>query len=442
MREVFNFNNLEELKEYMDNNGIDIPVSEDLDIFKKKVNIGNITAPNAIAVNPMEGCDGNPDGTPSELTLRRYDRFSKGGAGLIWVEAVAVVPEGKANPRQLFINEKNSYSYKDMLDTIRKNAVEKFGNDNNPVAIMQLTHSGRFSRPYNRPEPVLACRVPCLDEKYKIDDSVKIITDEDLEKLEDEFVKAAVLAEKAGYDGVDIKSCHRYLISGLLAAHTRPGKYGGDFEGRTRFLLNIIDKVKSAVSKDFIVTLRMNAYDGIAWPYGFGVKKDDPATPDFHEPIKLLKILESKKVEIVNITMGTPYYNPHVNRPYDSGGYEPPEHPIKGVERLIKGIARLKKETVDMKFVATGYTWLRELAAFAGAGVLKNNMADFIGFGRQAFAYPDYAEDLLSAAGMQRKKCCITCGKCTDLMRADTVTGCVVKDGRVYAPIYKDVVKL
>lgn len=440
-REVFNFKDLGGFKTYLQEHYVNIPVSENLEVFKTRTYLGAKCAPNTIAFNPMEGCDGHPDGTPSDLTIRRYDRFSKGGAGLIWMEAVAVVQEGKANPRQLLINESNCKAYEALLNQIRNNAKEKFGQEHNPLVIMQLTHSGRFSRPYNKAQPVPACRVPCLDRKYGLDDSVKIITDQELEELEDRFVQAALLAEKAGYDGVDIKSCHRYLISGLLAAHTRPGKYGGDFEGRTRFLLNVVDKVQAATGKDFLVTLRLNVYDGIEWPYGFGVSKEDPMEPDFSEPVKLLNILEDKGVKLANITMGTPYYNPHVNRPYDSGGYTPPEPPIKGVERLIQGIGSLKSQTKNMRFVATGYSWLRDLAQYVGAGVLENNMADFIGFGRQAFAYPDLAYDILYQGGMKREKCCITCSKCTDLMRADTVTGCVIKDSGTYAPIYKRDVK-
>lgn len=438
-REVFKFKNFDEFKEGIEKLGANIPVSENLEIFKTKVILGDKTAPNSIALNPMEGCDALPDGTPSELSIRRFDRYSKGGAGLIWMEAVAVVHEGKANPRQLLINSDNLGAYEKLMDQMCENAQKAF--NHKPVVIMQLTHSGRFSRPDDKPEPVLACRVPVLDEKYGLDDSVRIITDDELERLEEEFVKAAVLAEKAGYDGVDIKSCHRYLISGLLAAHTRPGKYGGDFEGRTRFLLNVIDKVKDATGKDFLVTCRLNGYDGIEYPYGFGVSKEDPLVPDFSEPVKLLNILEDKGVRLVNITMGTPYFNPHVNRPYDGGGYIPPEHPIKGVERLIQGIGTLKSQTKNMAFVSTGYSWLREMAQYVGAGILENRLADFIGFGRQSFAYPDMANDLLYQGGMQRKKCCIACSKCTELMRADTVTGCVVKDKEVYVPIYKRDVK-
>ncbi|HBN84291.1 MAG TPA: flavin oxidoreductase/NADH oxidase [Clostridiales bacterium] len=438
-REVFKFKNFDEFKEDIEKLGANIPVSENLEIFKTKVILGDKTAPNSIALNPMEGCDALPDGTPSELSIRRFDRYSKGGAGLIWMEAVAVVHEGKANPRQFLINSDNLGAYEKLMDQMCENAQKAF--NHKPVVIMQLTHSGRFSRPDDKPEPVLACRVPVLDEKYGLDDSVRIITDDELERLEEEFVKAAVLAEKAGYDGVDIKSCHRYLISGLLAAHTRPGKYGGDFEGRTRFLLNVIDKVKDATGKDFLVTCRLNGYDGIEYPYGFGVSKEDPLVPDFSEPVKLLNILEDKGVRLVNITMGTPYFNPHVNRPYDGGGYIPPEHPIKGVERLIQGIGTLKSQTKNMAFVSTGYSWLREMAQYVGAGILEKRLADFIGFGRQSFAYPDMANDLLYQGGMQRKKCCIACSKCTELMRADTVTGCVVKDKEVYVPIYKRDVK-
>ena len=256
-------------------------------------------------------------------------------------------------------------------------------------------------------------------------------------RLEDKYVEAALLAKKAGFHGVDIKACHRYIISELFSAYDRPGRYGGSFENRIRFYTNIIDKVKSAVGSDFIVATRLNIYDGISYPYGWGVDKEDFTKPDYTEPMKLIDILYDRGIRLINITMGTPYYNPHVNRPYDIGGYTPEESPMDGVARLIDGAGKMQARHPDMTVVGTGYSWLRHLAPYVAAGTLSSGKAKIIGWGRGAFAYPDFANDIINKGGMDGKKCCISCSKCTELMRAKSFAGCVIRDSGVYGPLYK-----
>lgn len=434
----FKYKTLQEIKDDIEKKGLQIDVSEDIEVLKSKVKVENYELPNSLAIHPMEGCDSNVDGSPSSLTIRRYKRFAAGGAGLLWFEAVAVAPEGKANPRQLMITERNVQSFKDIFNIMIDEAHSKFGKDHNPLCIMQLTHSGRFSRPTDKIEPIISYHNPYLNEKIKLDDSYPVISDDELEALEDQYVEAAKLAKEAGFHGVDVKACHRYLLSELLSAYEREGKYGGDFEGRTRLIRNIVRKIKSELGDDFIVATRLNIYDGIQFPYGWGVDKEDHTKFDLAEPLKLIGILQDMGVKLINVTMGTPYYNPHVNRPYDNGEYIPDESQLKAVERLLDGAGEIQKQYPDMVVVGTGYSWLRHLAPYFAAGNIQNGNAKIVGFGRESFAYPTFAEDIIKNGAFDEKKCCIACGKCTELMRAHTTTGCVIRDKEIYARLYQE----
>lgn len=432
----FSYGNLKDLKADIASMELDIPLSDNIDVLKESVKLEEKVIPNRLAIHPMEGADGTSDGKPDELTYRRYDRFARGNAGLLWIEATAVTPDGRANPRQLYICRDNLDAFHKMYDGIIGAAQEEFGHNYRPYTVLQLTHSGRYSKPQGKPAPIIATRNPYLDNN--IPEDYPIITDDQLEKLEDRFVDAAVLASEVGFDAVDIKSCHRYLISELFSAFTREGKYGGSFENRTRFLCNVIDKVKDRVGNSLDVTLRMNAYDATPYPYGWGVDQEDFHKPNLEEPIQLIKILQQKGVKLVNISCGNPYYNPHVGRPYDIGTYTPPEHPLQGIAKMLEIIKNIQQAAPEMAVVSTGFTWLREFAANVAAGGIEKGWFTLAGFGRQAFAYPNFARDIIKNGSMDRRKCCTTCSNCTVIMRDGGKIGCVPKDSKIYAPIYKE----
>ena len=434
--EKFKYNSLDDLKEEIKKLNLSIPISEDLEILKRRIPMGDKDIPNSLGIHPMEGCDGTAEGKPDELTYRRYERFARGGAGLLWFEATAVVKEGRANPRQIYICQENKEEFKKLLNQSLAAAKDEFGDDHRPFTVVQLTHSGRYSRPTGEPEPIIATRNPYLGRNLPED--YPLITDEELERLEDRFVEAAVLAKEIGFDAVDIKACHGYLNSELLSAFTREGKYGGSFENRTRFLLNIIDKIKARLGHQLDIAVRMNAYDSVPYPYGWGVSKDDFLKPDLTEPIKLVKILYDKGVKLINISTGNPYYNPHVGRPYDIGYYIPPEHPLEGTARMLDIIKQIQQSVPDMVVMATGFSWLREFAPYVAAGGIQEGWFTIAGFGRQAFAYPDFAKDIITKGAMDRRKCCIACSKCSEIMRDGGKAGCVIKDAKIYAPIYKE----
>ncbi|MBE6717163.1 MAG: flavin oxidoreductase/NADH oxidase [Ruminococcaceae bacterium] len=413
----------------------ELPFSENLEVLKNEIKINDKSIKNRLACQAMEGCDGNADGTPGELTLRRYDRFAKGGAGLIWYEATAVLPEGKANPRQLYINENNLDTFKRQVERIKETAIKENGIE--PVVIMQATHSGRYSKPEGVPAPLIAYNNPIFEKDSPIS-SERIVTDEYIDRVKEALINASSLAEKSGFDGVDIKACHRYLNCELLSAYKREGRYGGDFYNRTRLLRESILGAMEITGKNFIVTSRMNVYDGFPYPYGFGVNEGSGIDIDLSEPVELIKILSSYGVKLLNITMGNPYFNPHVNRPFAKGGYTHEEHPLEGVTRMLRGISEIKREVPEMKIISSAMSYLGIAAPFVAAGFIEQGGFDIAGFGRTVFAYPDFANDILKKGGMDKNKICICCSKCTEIMRTPGGTpGCVIRDKDVYAPIYK-----
>lgn len=447
----FNLSNLEDLRRLAESLSVKIDAIENTSILGEPVQLGKLIIPNSLAIHPMEGCDGDNMGRPARLTVRRYERFARGGAGLIWAEATAVVPEGRANPRQLWLHKENKQAFADMIKMMRAVAAESMGWEHKPVIVAQLTHSGRYSKPAGFAAPIIPQRDPYRDPltpqqkpnpnaKSKIPENWPLVTDEYLDQLQNAYVEAARLAFEVGFDAVDIKSCHGYLINELLACHNRPGKYGGSFENRTRFLLDVVDKIHNELGQDKTVVTRLGIYDAIPYPYGWAVDKDDYTIPDLTEPKKLIALLRQRGVKLIDITIANPYYNPHFGRPFNDpivGGYDEPEHPLVGVARLINLTSQIQKEFLDVAIVGTGYSWLRTLMANVGAANKAGGLITIVGGGRMGFAYPDFPKDIIKKGKMDPDKVCVACSGCTQIMRDSGVTtGCVVRDNKVYGPIF------
>jgi len=438
----FGFKNYDEIEAKIGELGVDIKLSHDLSPLGKQVKIGSKTASNSVAILPMEGCDSNPDGSPSELVYRRYNRFSAGGAGLLWYEACAVVREGKANPLQMHLNKENLGSFAALLRENQKKAEERCGSNHKSIRILQLTHSGRYSRPDEAPAPMVPQHDPLLDLPVGLKAEAPVVTDEYLDELQEKYVESAKLAGEAGFDGVDIKACHRYLVSELLASHTREGKYGGSLENRARFLLETLRKVKAAVGNDFIVATRFNVFDAHPYPYGFGVDKEDCLKSDLKEALALTKMIVDSGADLLSNSSGNPYFRyPYFTRPFDMptiNGALPEEHPLESVARIFKFSREIQAAAGNIPVIGNGYSWLRQFLANAGAANLANGSVKMVGIGREAFAYPDAPYDILNNGGMEPKKACIACSKCTQIMRWHGKTGCVVKDSEVYLPLYNE----
>ena len=442
MKKKFYYHNIEEIQKDCRANNIDLKFANNIDILNQSLKICNRKVPNRLAIQPMEGYDSDDKGAPGELTFRRYKRFAMGGAGLLWFEATAILQEARSNPHQLILNESTKLGFSELLKLTKEAAMGEYGSSHEPFCVLQLTHSGRFSKPHGQRKPLIAVHDSVFDKVVNIDKDYPVLSDDELGYIQEHFIKVAKLAYEVGFDAVDIKSCHRYLISELLGARTRKGKYGGSYENRTKFLKETIEIIKKEIP-NLIIAVRLNASDVVRAENDWGIKKIDNESKieiDLDESKKLVKELKKSGLSLLNITAGTPYLNPHVNRPYDqpvNGGYDEPEHPLKGVERLFKLSEEIQNEIPDLPIVGSGYSWLRQFGAAAAAANIENGQHVFAGFGRQAFAYPTFAKDILERGQLNPKKCCITCSKCSQLMIYGVNTGCVVRDSEIYAPIFR-----
>ena len=414
-----------------------LPYTESTKALADPLILGNRTAPNRLVCQAMEGCDGTANGAPDELTRRRYRRFAAGGAGVIWFEATACCEEGRANPRQLWLTERNLDEFRKTLEEIREIGLRENGYA--PLILMQDTHSGRYSKPHGTPSPVIAYNNPLFEMEHPIDAS-RIITDEGIDRVKEDLIATARLAERAGFDGVDIKCCHRYLNSELLSAYERKGRYGGSLENRTRLLRESVEGAIQSCGSGFLVSSRLNVYDGFPYPYGFGVGKDGSLEFDPTEPIWLLRQLSGLGVKLLNITMGNPYVNPHVNRPFAKGGYEHPEHPLEGVARMLHGTAALKAAVPELQLISSGLSYLGVAAPHVAAAFVEAGGFDLAGFGRTIFAHPDFAKEILKTGELKKESICLCCSKCTELMRGGSTPGCVIRDP-LYAALYKEFMK-
>lgn len=427
--EKYHYSSMEEVAARAEALGAFLPLQEDLSPLYQPLAFGSHEARNRIVFQPMEGADSTEEGAPGELTVRRYLRFAQAGPGVIWFEAVATVAEGRSSAHQLYLTEQNVGAFQRLVEDMREAAVKATGHA--PVIIMQATNSGRYSKYRGAPNPMIAYRCPPLEDT-PLPDSC-ILSDDDLRRFESAYEQTALLCRRAGFDGMDVKACHRYLVCELLSAYTRPGAYGGSYENRTRFLKNCLRAAGAAVAEGrFFLTTRLNAYDGFPYPYGFGVREDTGLEPDLSEAARLVGELRDEfHIPLVNITMGNPYRNPHVNRPYDKGNYIPDEHPLEGVGRMMRGVSQIQR-AAGLPVVASGFSYLREYSPNLAAAMVSGGQAALCGFGRMTFANPGFVREAEEKGRIDRRGVCITCGGCAQLLRAGRPTGCVIRDGEVY----------
>ena len=412
---------------------------------------------NRFCVLPMEGWDGTADGRPSEHTTRRWANFGRSGAKLIWGgEAVAVRPDGRANPRQLRLQEDTLGDIAGLRDTLIAAHLEAEGGDTGPLVIgLQLTHSGRFCRPAPGPlQPIILYRHPILDRKFGVADDHALMTDDEIERLIADFVAAAKLAQRAGFDFVDLKHCHGYLGHEFLSAVHRPGKFGGSLENRTRFLRELVAGIR-AEAPGLEMGVRLSAIDlipfrpdpdlstdvalgpGVPEPWHgryedvFGAAPAQPTQPDIAPAAAFCEVMRSLGVTLLNVTAGSPYYNPHVTRPAlypPSDGYRPPEEPLAGVLRLLEATRALKQLFPDFTVVGSGYTYLQEFLPNVAQAVVRQGWADFVGLGRMMLSYPDLPRDVLRDGALKRKRLCRTFSDCTTAPRNGIISGCYPLD--------------
>jgi 2,4-dienoyl-CoA reductase-like NADH-dependent reductase (Old Yellow Enzyme family) len=362
--------------------------------------------------------------------------MAEGGSGLIWAEATSAFGEGRANPRQLWISDATAGHFATLAAMIRALAGARFGQRHVPCLVLQLTHSGRFSRTASPGQRKVACYSPHLDRER-----LPEWTDSELERVRDGFVRAATLAARAGFDGVDIKACHGYLLHELLGAHLRANsRYGGPFDNRARLLLDTVAAIRTEVP-DLAVAVRMNAIDGVPYPHGFGMDRGGGNRGDMTEPVQLARELAGRGCALLNVTAGIPTHVPHVGRPFDrpvAGTPAPPEHPLAGVMRLLDLGATIQAAVPAVPVVLTGLSWLRQFWPHVAAAIISTGAAAFAGLGRGMFAYPDAPADLMAHGRLDPRKCCIACSRCTELMRLGSTAGCAVRDHPLYATLHRE----
>ena len=411
--------------------------------------VDGVRVGNRFCILPMEGWDGTTDGHPSDLTRRRWRNFGISGAKLMWGgEAVAIRHDGRANPNQLMLTPATQASIAGLRDELISAHRDRFGSnaDGDLYLGLQITHSGRYARPdvWNKSSPLAACHHPILDKRFA--DGVRVLTDAELERIVEDYAAAAKLAQACGYQFVDAKACHGYLGHEMLGATTRVGKYGGSMQNRMRFITSVIHAIRHAAPRLTIV-VRVSIFDlvpyrknpsGIGVPEemtgdapGFGVMQGEDMHSALDDGRALLKHLEALGVKWICISAGSPYYNPHIQRPAffpPLDGYEPPEDPLRGVARQIDATARLKAEFPNLVFVGSAYSYLQEWLPNVGQYNVRNNLADFVGLGRVALSYPDLPADVLSGKPLRRGAVCRTFSDCTTGPRMGMVSGCYPLD--------------
>jgi 2,4-dienoyl-CoA reductase-like NADH-dependent reductase (Old Yellow Enzyme family) len=435
----------------------------------RPLDVGGFTVGNRWCVQPMEGWDGTTGGEPTEATLRRWEHFGESGAKLIWGgEAFAVQEDGRANPNQLGVVGEDLDRAERGLRALHERLVaahrQRFGTSDDLLVGLQLTHSGRFCRPYDKKlAPRIAYHHPLLDRKFGIgpeDDSV-VISDDYIERLIGNYVRAAKLAQRAGFRFVDVKHCHGYLGHELLSAFTRPGRYGGSLENRTRFARQIIQGIASE-APGLLVGVRLSAFDyppfrpdharseggkpGAGIPedfsgclpyiYGFGCEAQNPLQISLAEPIGFIRMLRELGVRLINVSGGSPYYNPHIQRPAmfpPSDGYAPPEDPLAGVARQMQVVRQLKAACPGSIFVGSGYTYVQEYLPHVAQAAVRDGWVDSVGIGRLVLSYWDLPADTLAGRAVQVKRICRTFSDCTTAPRNGLASGCYPLD-----PYYKD----
>jgi NADPH2 dehydrogenase len=405
---------------------------------------------NRFCILPMEGWDGAADGRPSDLTFRRWRHFGESGAKLIWGgEAVAVSHDGRANPNQLLSSDHTQASLEELRWVLLAAHEERFGSDDGLFTGLQLTHSGRFARPNqkSRLEPRILYHHPLLDPKFGIEPGYPCLTDGEIDKIIEDFVQAAVRAQDAGFAFVDIKHCHGYLGHEFLSARRRAGRYGGSLENRTRFLTEIVRGIRRD-APGLMIGVRLSAFDLIpfrmgsdrrgepeefsgSYDCGFGVDAANPLRIDLSETFQFLDMLDRLSIPLVCISCGSPYYNPHIQRPAlfpPSDGYEPPEDPLAGAARLIAVTSEIKARYPHMTIVGTGYSYLQEWLPYVAQHYVRTGQVDFVGLGRVVLAYHDLPADVLRGAPLQTRRLCRTFSDCTTGPRNGLVSGCFPLD--------------
>ena len=464
IKRVATFKKATDFRAYLADLGVDLACDEAIltgseSPLARPFEVGGRPVGNRWATQPMEGWDGTTSGEITENVVRRWRRFGESGAKLIWGgEAMAIRPEGRANPNQLIINEEHEADLRTLRETLLEAHQEQFGRTDDLLIGFQLTHSGRYCRPNpdRQPRPRVAYRHPILDARVGVNSDQQMISDDEISSLIEDYIRAAQVARRVGADFVDVKHCHGYLLHEFLSARTRLGPYGGSFENRTRLLREIVAGIRAEVP-GLLIGVRLSAFDVVPFKpdptlttghklgpgipedfsshlpyhYGFGVNQGNPVEADLSETVQFLSLLESLEINLVNLTAGSPYYSPHVQRPAlfpPSDGYQPPEDPLVGVARQINAVKALKVQFPRLTIVGSGYSYLQEYLPQVAQHYLRAGYVDSVGLGRTLLSYPRILADATDNGRIERRLLCRTFSDCTTAPRNGLVSGCYPLD--------------
>lgn len=390
-------------------------------MISSPIPIGRKTAPNRIVFQPMECNDADSSGDPSDLTIKRYRRFAEGGAGIIFSESLTLTTESRARKSQMAITDQNAEGLARLIGAVREV-------NQDSLILFQLNQSGRLSE---------AAFSKVISVYPTGDPDIHVLTEEEIEEIGDNFVKAAVIAEQVGADGIDFKHCHGYVCTEMVQpANTRNDRYGGSFENRTRFFRETVQKMKAAINDDsFLLGVRFNFYDGVTG--GFGTAGPGEVVEDFTEPLAFAKMMEDMGMHYINVSAGIA----------GSELTQPSNKYPEGVYRLF-GWAQAVKKAVGIPVIGSGYTYLRDgknklpepdqkskSFVYWAEKNLRDGNVDMVGVGRQSLADPLFAKKIL-AGDAKAVNYCTICDRCLELMFAQQAVGCAVHD-KYYRDLYR-----
>ncbi len=397
---------------------------------------------------------------------------------------MAVRPDGRANPNQLIIVEQNKADLAELRELLLRAHKERYGTVDDLVIGFQLTHSGRFCKPTDkfRMEPHVAYRHPILDKKFNVTSDGQVFNDSEIEQLIECYIAAAKIARDVGADFVDIKHCHGYLLHEFLSAFTRSGKYGGAFENRTRILRDILAGIRAS-GNPIEIGVRLSAFDFVPFKpdptraepgrlgpgmpedfahclpyrYGFGVNQDNPVEYDLTETFQFVELCAQLGVKILNLSAGSPYYNPHIQRPAaypPSDGYQPAHDPLIDVARQINVVRQVRERVTRLRgynvqsdhkgaevtmqpgndvtpfpiLVGTAYSYLQEYLPHVAQYAVRHGWTDLVGLGRMVLSYPEMLADATTKGAVAPKLLCRTFSDCTTAPRNGLISGCYPLD--------------
>ncbi|HYV30098.1 MAG TPA: NADH:flavin oxidoreductase [Candidatus Binatia bacterium] len=476
--------------------GLDLPCEETIAIGADsplaqpvtQIRINGKLIGNRWAVQPMEGWDATTTGGATDEVRRRWQRFGQSGAKTIYGgEAMAVRPDGRANPNQLLIDERTKSDLAELRQILVGAHRERYGNTDDLVIGFQLTHSGRFCRPADKKclEPRVAYRHPILDPKFNVTRAAQVLTDAEIDRLVQHYVTAARVAWDVGADFVDIKHCHGYLLHEFLSAFTRPGKYGGSFENRTRPLREIVQGIRAS-GNPIDLGVRLSAFDFVPFKpdpalslpgkpgpgipedfssclpycYAFGVNPNNPVEPDLTETFQFIELCAHLGVKLLNLSAGSPYYTPHIQRPAaypPSDGYQPAHDPLIDVARQIHVVRQVKRRVGQLApasglppdgrplplpgsetdgqealptplLIGSAYSYLQEYLPHVAQYVVRHGWTDLVGLGRMTLSYPNILADAVEKGALAPKFICRTFSDCTTAPRNGLISGCYPLD--------------